>query len=260
MATHTSPSVVCVRRPARAATLMLALAAATAVFGCHRDAASPGEIPGAAGGEAREPEAGATASDEWTEPSGAPPRWVIDGTTMAADPRLPRALARALREHGRANEEVQDHILSDLNGDGILDAVLLLPAPAVSGAYDHLVLVSDGNEVRVHTLAALVPGASFSVAVVPLVDGPTLVAVAPRLGGCERGPQWSFVRATGGMLESVGSVRVDDYDCAEFEHEASVEFEREADGRVTAVVVRRGPTTTRHHWDPSVGSFVAESR
>jgi hypothetical protein len=258
MASRTGPFVVGVPRPACSA--VFALAAAAALLGCHRGA-SPGTSPAAQGdeaGEAGEPEADATALDDtWTEPSGPPPRWEIDGTTIAADVRLPRALARALREHGRANEEVQDHILSDLNGDGILDAVLLLPAPAVAGAYDHLVLLSDGGEIRVHALAELVTGASFSVAVVPLVDGLTLVAVAPRLGGCERGPQWSFLRPTGGMLEPVGSVGVEDYDCAEAE--ASVEFERERDGRVTAVVVRHGPSTTRHRWDPSVGSFTRAS-
>ena len=173
---------------------------------------------------------------------------------MAADPTLPLALDRALREHGRAGEEVQDHIIFDLNSDGQLDAVVLLPAPAVAGAYDHLVLLSDGESIRTHVIAELVPGALFSAAVVPLVDGPTLVAVAPRLGGCERGPEWTFLRATGGLLEPVGSVRVDDYDCAVAE--ASVTFERDADGRVSAVVVRHGDAVTRHRWDPSVGSFV----
>lgn len=117
------------------------------------------------------------------------PRWVIDGTTLAADPSLPTALDRALREHGRASEEVQDRILHDLNGDGQLDAVVLLPAAAVAGAYDHLVLLSEGDSIRVHAINELVPGANFSAAVVPLIDGPTLVAVAPRIGGCERGPE-----------------------------------------------------------------------
>src|SRR5690606_31826487 len=144
---------------------------------------------------------------------GSAPRWIIDGTTVAADPSLPLPLARALREHGRASEEVQDRILYDLNDDGRLDAVVLLPAPEVAGAYDHLVLLSEGESVRVHAIAELVPGALFGAAVLPLVDGPTLVGVAPRLGGCTRGPQWSFLRPTGGLLEPVGSVRVDDYDC-----------------------------------------------
>lgn len=182
-------------------------------------------------------------------------RWVIDGTTLAADPSLPIPLDRALREHGRASEEVQDRILHDLNGDGQLDAVVLLPAPTVAGAYDHLVLLSDGTSVRVLAINELVPGASFSAAVVPLVDGPTLVAVAPRLGGCERGPEWTFLRPTGALLEPVGSVRVEDYDCAVAD--ASVDFERGADGRVSAVVVRHGEAVKRYRWDGTVGSFVA---
>lgn len=182
------------------------------------------------------------------------PRWSIDGTTLAADPSLPAPLDRALREHGRASEEVQDRILHDLNGDGRLDAVVLLPAPSVAGSYDHLVLLSEGDSVRVHAVGELVSGALFSAAVIPLVDGPTLVAVAPRLGGCERGPEWTFLRPTGSLLEPVGSVRVDDYDCTVAD--ASVDFERGEDGRVSAVVVRHGDSVKLYRWDGSVGSFV----
>lgn len=225
-----------------------ALALAVMLTSCRRPEA---------GSEIAHPVGEPNVESDATEPtpvSEQPSRWVIDGTTLAADPSLPIPLDRALREHGRASDEVQDRILHDLNGDGQLDAVVLLPAPAVVGAYDHLVLLSDGNAVRVHVIAELVPGASFSAAVIPLVDGPTLVGVAPRLGGCERGPEWTFLRPTGGLLEPVGSVRVDDYDCAVAD--ASVGFERGDDGRVSAVVVRYGETLTRYRWDGSVGSFT----
>ncbi len=206
-----------------------------------------------------EPPAEASASTQapvaaLADPLGPPPRWVIDGTTLAADPSLPLALDRALREFGRAGEEVQDHILFDLNGDARLDAVVLLPAPNIAGAYDQLVLLSDGEAIRVHDVATLIPGASFAATVVPLVDGPTLVGLGPRLGGCERGPEWTFLRPTGALLEPVGSVRVDDYDCAVAE--ASVEFERDADAGVTAIVVRHGEAITRYVWDSALGSFT----
>lgn len=187
---------------------------------------------------------------------GAPPRWQIDGTTVAEDPSLPLDLDRALRDHGRRADEVQDHVIVDLNGDGELDAVLLLPAPAVAGAYDQLVLLSDGGAIRVHELAKLVDVPSFSVAVVPLVDGPTLIAVAPRIGGCERGPSWAFLRPTGAMLERVGSVSVEPYDCAVAE--ASIEFIRDASGAVSAIERRHGEVLTRYVWDPSVGSFAPQ--
>lgn len=209
------------------------------------DSAAAARAPSSAGAEP------AAAADH----TGPPARWLIDGTSLAADPRLPAPLDRALRGHGRASEEVQDHIVFDLNGDGELDAVVLLPAPTVAGAYDHLVLLSAGESIRVHAVAELVGGPSFSVAVLPLVDGPTLVAVAPRLGGCARGPKWTFLRPTGDTLEQVGSVGVDDYDCAVAE--AAVEFVREADGQVSAVELHHGEAVTRYRWDSSVGSFAA---
>jgi hypothetical protein len=209
------------------------------------------------GPELTEPEGDSKVEADAAEQTGPEEmRWLIDGTTLATDPSLPLPLDRALRDFGRASVEVQDRILHDLNGDGQLDAVLLLPAPAVAGAYDHLVMLSDGESIRVHAIAELVPGSIFSAAVIPILDGPTLVAVAPRLGGCERGPEWTFLRPTGGLLEPVGSVRVENYDCAVAD--ASVEFERDAEGRVTAVVVRHGESVRRHRWDGSVGSFVAE--
>jgi hypothetical protein len=221
-----------------------------ALFGCRRAGDSAPVEP------APEPELSASVtSDKLADPAGPPPRWVIDGTTLADDPSLPLALDRALRDFGRASEDVQDHILADLNGDARLDAVVLLPAPAVVGAYDHLVLLSEGERAKVHVIAEMVPGASFSAAVVPLVDGPTLVGVAPRIGGCERGPEWTFLRPTGAMLESVGSVRVEDYDCAVAE--ASIEFDRAQDGRVAAVIVRHGDAITRYRWDAALGSFAA---
>lgn len=202
------------------------------------------------------PESTTMSSTELAGPAGPPTRWVIDGTTLAANPRLPLALDRALRGFGRASEEVQDHILYDLNGDAQLDAVVLLPAPAVAGAYDHLVLLSDGDAFEVHAIAELVAGASFSAIVVPLVDGPTLIGVAPRIGGCERGPEWTFLRPTGGLLETVGSVRIEDYDCSVAE--ASIDFERRDDGTVSAVIVRHGDALTRYRWDPALGSFAVE--
>lgn len=224
-------------------------ALALALVGCHRpDVAS----------DAVQPAPALASEPPPANHTGPPSRWVIDGTTLAADPRLPPGLDRALREHGRASEEVQDHILFDLNGDGELDAVVLLPAPTVAGAYDHLVLLSAGESIRVHTITELVAGASFSAAVVPLVDGPTLVAVAPRLGGCERGPEWTFLRPTGDTLELVGSVRVDDYDCAVAD--ASVALVREADGQVSAVELRHGGRVTLYQWDSSVGSFAVVER
>jgi hypothetical protein len=236
--------------------VLSALALAITLMSCRRPEAGS-EISQPVG----EPKVEAAASDpsdpiDQLDPEGQPPRWVIDGTTLAADPSLPVALDRALREHGRASDEVQDRILYDLNGDAQLDAVVLLPALAVAGVYDHLVLLSGGDSVRVHSINELVPGASFSAAVIPLVDGPTLVAVAPRLGGCERGPEWTFLRPTGALLELVGTVRVEDYDCAVAD--ASVGFERGDDGRVAAVVVRHGPSLQRYRWDGSVGSFAVE--
>jgi hypothetical protein len=230
---------------------MLVAALALAFAGCRTDAGPEPRAPMTTDAEPVE------SAPPRPDPEGPPPRWAIDGTTVAADPRLPLALERALREHGRLADEVQDHILVDLNDDGRLDAVLLLPTAAVAGAYDLLVLLSVGESIRVHPTAELIPGASFAAAVLPLVDGPTLVAVAPRLGGCERGPQWSFLRVTGDLLEPVGSVRVDDYDCATVE--ASIEFVRAADGSVSAVELRRGEALTVYRWDGGVGSFaVAE--
>jgi hypothetical protein len=228
--------------------LLLSLAA------CHRTDAAASAAP------QPEPEPNPSAvmsSEQLTGPTGPPPRWLIDGTTLAANPALPPALDRALREAGRVSDEVQDHIVVDLNGDGVLDAVALLPAPTVAGAYDHLVLLSDGNSVRIHVIADLVGGASFSATVVPMIDGPTLVGVAPRIGGCERGPEWTFLRATGGILEAVGSVRIDDYDCATAE--ASIEFERDAEGRVAEIVARHGELVTRYGWDAVNGSFAVIS-
>lgn len=218
---------------------------------------------GAQAGDASvEPMAGVAVEDQpldaVVDPAdfGAPPRWQIDGTTVAEDPSLPLALDRTLREFGRRADEVQDHVIVDLNGDGELDAVLLLPAPAVAGAYDHLVLLSDGADLRVHELAPLVDVPGFAVAVVPLVDGPILIGVAPRIGGCERGPSWSFLRPTGAMLERVGSVSVEPYDCAVAE--ASIVFVRGARGEVSALELRHGDVITRYVWDPSVGSFAPQ--
>lgn len=190
----------------------------------------------------REPDAGPT-----------PARWQIDGTSVAAAVALPQTLARALREHGREVEEVQDHLIADVNGDGALDAVVLLPAPAVAGAYDYLALLSSGESIRVHELAALVDGAIFAVALVPLVDGPTLIAAGPRLGSCERGPSWTFLRPTGDLLEAVGRLAVEPYDCAAAE--ASFEFLRGADGRVEAVELRHGEARTRYEWDATLGNW-----
>jgi hypothetical protein len=226
--------------------LRTALALAIVLTSCQR-----------AGSEITQPDGEPEVEAESVEPSNSaeqPARWVIDGTTLASDPSLPLPLDRALRAHGRASEEVQDRIIHDLNGDGQLDAVVLLPAPALAGADDYLVLLSEGEAIRVHAIAELVPGASFSAAVLPIVDGPTLVGVAPRIGGCERGPEWTFLRPTGALLEPVGSVRVEDYDCAVAD--ASVEFERASDGQVSAVVVRHGDGVKRYRWDASVGSFV----
>ena len=236
----------------RFTTAAVVLALSVAPLGCRR--AASGEV-----GVTPEPApAGEAPADQPLGPAGfgVPPRWQIDGTTVAEDPSLPLALDRALRDHGRRADEVQDHIIVDLNGDGELDAVLLLPAPAVAGAYDHLVLLSDGGAIRVHELAKLVDVPGFAAAVVPLVDGPTLVAVAPRIGSCERGPSWSFLRPTGAMLERVGTINVESYDCAEAE--ASFEFIREPSGDVRAVELRHGDVLTRYLWDPSVGSFTAQ--
>jgi hypothetical protein len=185
---------------------------------------------------------------------GPPSRWAIDGGTMAGDSSLPLELDRALREHGRMREDVQDHIVVDLNDDGRLDAVVSLPAPAISGAYDFLVLLSDGDVIRVHTLAELVEGAIFTVAVLPLVDGPTLLAAGPRLGSCERGPSWVFLRPTGDLLEGVGRIAVEPYDCAVAE--AEIVFVRGDDGRVSAIEQRHGEVVTRYRWDAALGSFA----
>jgi hypothetical protein len=184
---------------------------------------------------------------------GQPARWVIDGTTIADDSALPLELDRALREYGRLREDVQDHIVVDLNDDGRLDAVVGLPAPAITGAYDFLVLLSDGDAVRVHALAEMVDGATFTVAVVPLVDGPTLIAAAPRLGSCERGPSWAFLRPTGDLLEGVGRIAVEPFDCAV--SKAEIVFVRREDGRVLEVEERHGKRATRYRWDAGLGSF-----
>jgi hypothetical protein len=188
------------------------------------------------------------------EDFGPPPRWVIDGGTIAGDSALPLELDRALREHGRMREDVQDHIVVDLNDDGRLDAVVGLPAPAISGAYDFLVLLSDNDAVRVHVLAELVDEAIFTVAVVPLVDGPTLIAVGPRLGSCERGPSWVFLLPTGALLEQVGRLAVEPYDCAVAK--AEIVFLRGEDGRVSAVEQRHGELVTHYRWDAALGSFA----
>jgi hypothetical protein len=188
---------------------------------------------------------------------GPPPRWAIDGSTIAEDASLPLELDRALREHGRTRDEVQDHIVVDLNDDARLDAVVSLPAPAVAGAYDFLVLLSSGEAVRVHSLGPLVDEAIFSVAVVPLVDGPTLIAAAPRLGSCERGPAWTFLRPTGDLLEAVGRIAVEPYDCSVAK--AEIAFVRDDDGMVSAVEQRHGEVVTRYQWDAALGSFAPAS-
>jgi hypothetical protein len=185
---------------------------------------------------------------------GPPPRWVIDGGTVAEDSALPIELDRALREHGRLREDVQDHIVFDLNEDGRLDAVVGLPAPAISGAYDYLVLLSDGESVRVHVLAELVDEAIFAVAVLPLVDGPTLIAAGPRLGSCDHGPSWVFLRPTGALLEGVGRLAVEPYDCAVAT--AEIVFVRGEDGRVSAIEQRHDEAMTRYRWDAALGSFA----
>ncbi|PRQ05816.1 hypothetical protein ENSA5_01360 [Enhygromyxa salina] len=227
------------------------LAAPLLSLACGRGGQGDATVQPSGPVEASAPEGG----DNLVNPAelGAPTRWEIDGTTIAEDPSLPLALDRALRDHGRRADEVQDHVVVDLNDDARLDAVLLLPAPAVAGAYDLLVLLSDGESIRVHEISELVDGASFAAAVVPIVDGPTLIAVGPRLGSCERGPEWSFLRPTGALLEGVGRIAVEPYDCAEAE--ASIEFLRDENGRVSAVELRHGQAVTRHVWDASVGSF-----
>ena len=189
------------------------------------------------------------------EEFGPPPRWQIDGSTIARDSALPLELDRALRAHGRLREDVQDHIVVDLNDDGRLDAVVSLPTPAVAGSYDFLVLLSVGDDVRVHALAELVDEAIFSVAVVPLVDGPTFVAAGPRLGSCDRGPSWSFLRPTGDLLESVGRIAVEPYDCAVAK--AEIVFVRNEDGRVSAIEQRQGDAVRQWRWDATLGSFAA---
>jgi hypothetical protein len=185
---------------------------------------------------------------------GPPKRWAIDGSTIADDTALPVEIDRALRDHGRLREDVQDHIVVDVNDDGRLDAVVSLPAPAIAGAYDFLVLLSAGDDVRVHTLADLMDEAIFTVAVVPLADGPTLIAASPRLGSCDRGPSWTFLRPTGELLEAVGRIAVEPYDCAVAK--AEIVFVRGDDGRVSTVEQRQGDAVTRYRWDAALGSFV----
>ncbi|KIG12889.1 hypothetical protein DB30_00910 [Enhygromyxa salina] len=248
------PALTCSMRCVDAGVLLTLSLGLLGSTGCHRG--QPGDA------SASPPHAAAAAASEaegaGVDPGnfGVPARWQIDGTTVAEDPSLPLELARALRDHGRRADEVQDHVIVDLNGDAELDAVLLLPAPAVAGAYDHLVLLSEGGSIRVHDLGELVDIPGFAVAVVPLVDGPTLVAVAPRIGSCERGPSWSFLRPTGAMLEGVGTIGVEPYDCAVAD--ASLEFVRAAGGQVSAVELRHGEVLTRYVWDRSVGSFTPQ--
>lgn len=189
------------------------------------------------------------------EEFGPPPRWEIDGTTIAVDPSLPLELDRALREHGRLREDVQDHIVVDINDDGRLDAVVSLPAPAIAGAYDFLVLLTDGDSVRVYTVEQLVKEAPFTVAVVPLVDGPTLIAASPRLGACERGPGWTFLRPTGGLLEIAGALVIAPYDCKKAKI-AEIVFVRGEDGRVSTVELRHDDTLMRYQWDTAKDSLA----
>lgn len=234
------------RRPACGPASLLLVA----LFGCRPPAPEPVSV---------EPEAPTDPAHERGAPRNAsdfqqPARWVIDGSTIAQDSALPLELDRALREHGRLREDVQDHIVVDLNDDGRLDAVVSLPAPSIAGAYDFLVLLSDGDVVRVHALAELVEDAIFSVAVVPLVDGPTLIAAAPRLGSCERGPAWTFARPTGDLLEAVGRIAVEPYDCAV--SKAQIVFTRREDGRVSEIEAQHAGTVTRYRWDAGLGSFA----
>jgi hypothetical protein len=239
--------LTCVMRP-RSSSCVAGLF--VALLGCRPAAPEPGTVepeqppsdPAAERGAPRN-------SDDFGQPA----RWVIDGSTIADDSALPLELDRALREYGRLREDVQDHIVVDLNDDGRLDAVVGLPAPAITGAYDFLVLLSDGEAVRVHALAELVDEAIFTVAVVPLVDGPTLIAAAPRLGSCERGPSWAFLRPTGDLLEGVGRIAVEPFDCAV--SKAEIVFVRREDGRVLEVEQRHGKRATRYRWDGGLGSF-----
>jgi hypothetical protein len=223
-----------------------------ALLGCRPAAPEPGSVvePEQAQSDPTAERGAPRNADEF----GPPARWVIDGSTLADDSALPLELDRALREHGRLREDVQDHIVVDLNDDGRLDAVVGLPAPAITGAYDFLVLLTDGDAVRVHVLAELVEGAIFTVAVVPLVDGPTLIAAAPGLGSCERGPSWAFLRPTGDLLEAVGRIAVEPFDCAV--SKAEIVFLRRNDGRVTEVEQRHGKRATRYRWDAGLGSFA----
>lgn len=226
-------------------------AALVSAFGCR-----PAQAPST---EPQQPSSPAPTVDPGgpRNPSdfGPPSRWSIDGTTIADDPSLPLELDRALRDHGRTREEVQDHIVVDLNDDGRLDAVVSLPTTAVAGTYDFLVLITAGDSVRVHALAQLVSDqAIFTVAVVPLVDGPTLIAVSPRLGSCDRGPSWAFLRPTADLLEAVGRIAIEPYDCSVAK--AEITFVRGEDGRVEAIEQRHGGVVTRHRWDEALGSFA----
>lgn len=193
-----------------------------------------------------------------------PPRWTINGGTVADQPALPEPLAARLRAAGYEAAAVQDHILVDLNGDGRRDAVVLLVSLDAPGGFEAVALLSEGEAVELRSIAEIIAhneaGSAagswpiYALSVVPLVDGPTLIAAAPRPGSCERGPIWSFIRVTGTLLEPVGRLAIEPYDCAAAVGE--IEFERGPAGEVTSVVVRHGDARREHSWDAVNGSFV----
>lgn len=231
----------------------LVLVAALALGGCARRGPSQDPEPAiGARGEARASTQATSGARE--QDFGPPERWTIDGTTLAETPSLPPALAEALRAAGRSPELIQDRVVYELNGDGRLDAVVLTPVAGVAGSYELLIVLSAGEEVQVHDATEFVDEPMFAISVVPLVDGPTLVALAPRIGPCDRGPSWTFLRPTGALLERVARIAVDDYDCAEAE--AEIELLRRADGRVEGVELRHGERVELHRWDGSLGSFT----
>ena len=194
-----------------------------------------------------------------------PLRWTIDGSTIADEPALPSALERALRAGGREPSAVQDHVIVDLNGDGRRDALVLLIAVEAAGGFEALVLLSEGERIELRSLAEFVAANEgeagdwpiYALSVLPMREGPTLIAAAPRPGPCEQGPLWSFVRVSGTLLEPAGRVAIEPYDCARDHDEAAIEMQRDEQGRVGALELRHRGVQTRLTWDAAIGGFAA---
>lgn len=178
-------------------------------------------------------------ADPSVEVGGGPSaRQAIDGTTLAADLIVPAHLAEALRAIAVEPVTLQDLLRFDLNGDGRLDLLALRPG-AVD--FEQFVVLSDGDGAVAHVLEAA--DAGFGLAIVQLVDGPTLVAATPRGEGC--GTRLFLVTAA--ALDPAGTLGADGCRRAT--------IERDDDGRVRGFVVETAAGEQRWRWNEGLAAL-----